>query len=133
MNPPIATPASAPRQRILVVDDDADLTTVVRMILLDTGHYDVRVVNRPEVALPAAQQFRPHLVLLDVMMPGLDGGQVAAAIRADATARGTPIVFLTAAVTGEEAGRGPIGGEIYLEKPVSRDRLLECVARFAAK
>jgi CheY-like chemotaxis protein len=115
-----------------VVDDDTDLTTVVRVILLDTGRYEVRVVNRPEVALPAVQQFRPHLVLLDVMMPGLDGGQVAAAIRADSAVRTTPIVFLTAAVTGEEAGRGPIGGELYLEKPVSRDRLLDCVARCVA-
>ena len=129
MNPPIPEP----RQRILVVDDDADLTMVVRMILLDCGRYDVRVVNHPEVALPAVQQFRPHLVLLDVMMPTLDGGQVAAAIRADTTAHTTPIVFLTAAVTGEEAGRGPIGGDTYLEKPVSRERLLECVARHAAR
>ena len=127
-------PAPHPHhQRILVIDDDADLTTVVRMILLDTGKYDVRVINRSEIALSAVQQFRPHLVLLDVMMPGMDGGQVASAIRGDSVVRATPIVFLTAAVTGEEAVRGPIGGEIYLEKPVCKERLLECVDRCAAK
>lgn len=119
------------KKRILVVDDDLDLTTVVRMILESTGQYEVRVVSHPMLAAKAVLQFQPHLVLLDVLMPELDGGGVAAEIRAHPETQHVPILFLTAAVTAEEARRGSIGGERYLEKPVNRERLLAAVAQRA--
>lgn len=120
-------PSKPHQKRILVVDDDVDVTHVIRLILLETGHYDVRVVNHAQLAAKAVQQFRPDLVLLDVMMPDCDGGTVAAEIRACPETADTRIVFLTAAVTGEEARKGPIGGETYLEKPVCRERLIAAV------
>lgn len=132
MEPEANSTTAERRQRILVVDDDADLTSVVRVILLATGRYEVRVINHPQLAARAAQQFQPHLILLDVMMPGKDGGEVAVEIRGHEATRTTPIVFLTAAITGEEARHGPVGGEVYLEKPVSRERLLDAVERYAS-
>ena len=86
------------KKRILLVDDEKSLTTLLKLNLEDTGNYDVRVENWPEDALAAAREFKPDLVLLDIIMPRLPGGNVAAQIDSDPLLKGTPIVFLTAAV-----------------------------------
>jgi CheY-like chemotaxis protein len=116
------------KKKILVVDDEHDLTFLVKLSLERTGNYEVREVNRALEAVDAAKEFRPDLVLLDVMMPDLDGGDVASAIEEEPTLKGTPIVFLTAMVLQEEVGgRGLIGGRPFLAKPVSMEDLIESV------
>jgi CheY-like chemotaxis protein len=116
------------KKKILVVDDEKDLTFLVKISLERTGNYEVREVNRATEALDTAKDFQPDLVLLDVMMPDMDGGDVASAIEADSTLRGTPIVFLTAMVLQEEVGgRGLIGGRPFIAKPVTIDDLVETV------
>ena len=87
-----------PKKRILLVDDEKGFTTLLKLNLEETGNYDVRVENWPEDALAAAREFKPHLVLLDIIMPRLPGGNVASLIDNDPELKGTPIVFLTAAV-----------------------------------
>src|SRR5262245_22432169 len=86
-------------KRILIVDDDVSFTRLLKLNLEETNDYAVRVENWAEDALKAAREFRPDLVLLDVMMPGMVGGDVASALQADPDLKSTPIVFLTAAVT----------------------------------
>lgn len=86
------------KKRILIVDDEVGAARLLKANLEQTDRYEVRVENWPEDALGAARQFRPDLVLLDIIMPRLPGGNVAAQIEADPTLKGTPIVFLTAAV-----------------------------------
>jgi CheY-like chemotaxis protein len=70
-------------------------------------------------------------MLLDVMMPGLDGGALASQLQASPRLKGVPIVFLTAAVTREEvrARRGLVGGQPFLAKPVDLHEVLTCLER----
>jgi len=117
------------KKRILAVDDRANNTRLVKLYLERTNDYVVREENDPQAALAAAEQFQPHLILLDVMMPGLDGGDLAACFEASPKLKAVPIVFLTAAVTKGEvaAGRGQIGGHSFLAKPVVLTEMLACI------
>ena len=82
----------AMRQRILVVDDDAALAEMLTIVLRAEG-FDTAVVGDGSQALPAVRELRPDLVLLDLMLPGMNGIDVCKALRADS---GVPIVMLTA-------------------------------------
>lgn len=120
-----------PKPRILIVDDEMGLTRLLRMSLEMTGAYEVREEHTGAHALAAAQDFRPDLILLDVILPDRSGREVAADIRADAQLRRTPIVFMTATVSKDATvPRGDlVGGYPVLAKPVSVERLMACVAQ----
>jgi two-component system OmpR family response regulator len=107
-------------KRILVVDDDSSVTRNLKLNLESGGGYEVLGENHAANALIAARNFRPDLILLDVIMPGMDGGDVAARLRADPLLRDTPIIFLTAIVSNEETDghEKSSGGETFLAKPV---------------
>ncbi|MGI8432663.1 MAG: response regulator, partial [Chthoniobacterales bacterium] len=81
------------------MDDEEGFTRLTRLTLTD---YEIHEENRSARALETAQIFEPDLILLDVMMPEFDGGDVAAQIRADPKLKEVPIVFLTAIVTQKE-------------------------------
>ena len=107
-------------KRILVVDDEPSVTRNLKLTLESVGGYEVLGENRAANALISARQFRPDLILLDVMMPGMDGGDVAARLRADPLLHNTPVIFLTALVSNEETDGHEMvsGAETYLAKPV---------------
>jgi CheY-like chemotaxis protein len=88
-----------PRRRILLVDDEIGSTRLLKANLELTGLYEVRIENQPENAVWVAHQFRPHLFLLDILMPHLSGTQLAAILQTDPELKPVPIVFLTAAPT----------------------------------
>ena len=88
----------AKEKRILLVDDEKSFTNILKLNLEETGSYVVRVENWPEDAHQAAREFKPHIVFLDIIMPRLPGGNVAAQIDEDPDLKDTPIIFLTAAV-----------------------------------
>lgn len=108
------------KKKILVVDDETSITRLLKLNLEKDGAFTVRTENQGTKALAAAKDFKPDLILLDVMMPDIDGGDVAADIQADPILRGVPIVFLTAAVKKEEveAKGGMVGGFPYIAKPL---------------
>jgi two-component system OmpR family response regulator len=118
-------------KHILIVDDQPGVTKLLKLNLEQTGNYVVRTENHPTMALAAAEEFRPDLILLDVMMPVLDGGNLAASFQENPGMKNVPIVFLTAAVTREEVRnrRGLIGGLPFLAKPVSLREVLDCLER----
>ncbi len=126
---------STSKQRILVVDDEASFTRLLKLNLEQTGGYEVLVENSAVEALAAARRFKPDLVLLDVMMPEMDGGSLAAQLRSSAALENVPIVFLTAAVKKEEveSRRGQIGGFPFLAKPVDLAELVEFLREFLGK
>lgn len=112
-------------RRILVVDDEPSVTRNLKLTLAAGGGYDVLEENDPSKALSAARAFRPDLILLDVMMPDMDGGQIAARLRDDPLLRSIPIIFLTALVSNEETdGHEMVSGhETFLAKPVDLGEL----------
>ena len=118
------------KTRVLVVDDDPNLSRLAAMILESTGTYEVMVVNQSKAALAAARQFQPALMLLDVDMPEKSGGDIAREAAADAGLRSIPVLFLTGLVSHDEAGTSVYesGGMRFLSKPVEPALLLSSVA-----
>ena len=123
------TEKNTEKKRILAVDDQTSNTRLMKLHLERTNDYEVREENSAKAALAAAEEFHPHLILLDVMMPGMDGGELAACFRANPKLKDVPIVFLTAAVTKKEveSGNGLVGGYPFLAKPVVLSEVLTCL------
>src|SRR5256886_16818704 len=94
------------KRRILIFYNHTNATHLVRILLEKTGQYLVLEENNSIKAYRSARIFRPDLILLDVIMPIRDGGEIAAQIRADPELQNTPIIFLTALVTPSEAKIG---------------------------
>ncbi|MDQ1501889.1 MAG: two-component system, OmpR family, response regulator [Actinomycetota bacterium] len=116
-----------PEARVLVVDDEDSITDLVATALRYVG-FEVAVAANGRQALERAATFRPELVVLDVMLPDLDGFEIVRRLRADGLRM--PIVFLTARDGTEDKVAGlTIGGDDYVTKPFS---LEELVARVRA-
>jgi len=117
------------KKRILVVDDQPDITRLLKRGLEQTDDYLVREENDPGAALAAAEAFQPHVILLDVMMPGMDGGELASSLRANPKLKTVPIVFLTAAITKDEVAQreGRAGGWPILSKPFLIPDVVACL------
>lgn len=116
-------------RNILLVDDEPDIRTLVSLILERLGGLQVRAEASGPAALAALKEgFQPDLILLDVMMPGMDGVQTLAEIRAMPTLADLPICFLTAKVHPAELQRWhDLGINAVLTKPFSPARLVEQV------
>jgi CheY-like chemotaxis protein len=119
------------KTRILIVDDEASFTRLLKLNLDHTGKYLVRAVNRPREALLTASEFEPDIVLMDVLMPECDGGDLAADFQANPKLNRVPVVFVTAAVKPQElaAHGGCIGGLPFLSKPVQMPAVIDCIER----
>jgi CheY-like chemotaxis protein len=112
--------------RVLLVDDQSGFTRLIKLGLERAG-FVVQEENDGTRACLAARKFNPDIIFLDIVMPKIDGGEVAREIRADLQLGGVPIVFLTAIVARQEARRD-IGGWPFLAKPVSLDSITRCIA-----
>jgi len=109
-------------QRVLVVDDEPNLAEVVTMALRFQG-FDVQTAGTGREALAAVSRFKPHLMVLDVMLPDMEGFEVAS--RLGAQRAGVPIIFLTARDATEDKVRGLSGGgDDYMTKPFSLEELV---------
>ena len=114
------------KPRILMIDNSRDFTRAAKLALERTGRYSVCEENEPARAHQTAQHVKPDLILLDIVMPETDGGEVAARIESDPTLHRTPVVFLTALVTKAEAKAGlHIQGHSFLAKPISIPDLIK--------
>lgn len=115
--------------RILVVDDEVNLTRMVKLYLEQVGHFRVREENRSTDAVAAALDFRPDLILLDVDMPDLDGGEVARRLKAQPELCDVVILFYSALVSNTETNGGKVmrGGHRFLAKPVNPGALVAAV------
>jgi CheY-like chemotaxis protein len=117
-------------RRILIVDNDSNSTHLVKVLLEKTGRYLVFEENDATRAHLNARNFRPDVILLDVVMPETDGGEVAARIKADSELQNTPIIFLTALVTRAEANAAlQIDGHPFLAKPINIQELINTIER----
>jgi two-component system OmpR family response regulator len=120
-------PTAAPEARLLVVDDEPNILELLSVSLRFAG-FEVATATNGVDALNIARTFSPDLLVLDVMLPGLDGFEVAQQLRSGGDR--TPVVFLTAKDATEDRVQGlTIGGDDYVTKPFS---LEEVVARIRA-
>ena len=123
--------------RILLIDDEVALTRLFKRALEQTDECEVRIANSGEQGLAAILEFRPDIVLLDIIMPGMRGTEVLATLRADPRFDGTRVMFLTAvpphqALFQHDPERSLISGCPYLVKPVTAVEVMAEVRRVLA-
>jgi DNA-binding response OmpR family regulator len=119
------------QRRILVADDDP---VILRLIEVNLGleGFEVETAGRGEDALARARDRSPDLILLDVMMPGMSGWEVARRLKEDAKTADIPVVFLSARTQEEDRRRGQeLGVVAYVTKPFDPDDLVDTVRRLA--
>jgi CheY-like chemotaxis protein len=117
--------------RVLVADDDP---IILRLLEVNLGLEDfvVETASRGEDAIRRAQELRPDVIILDVMMPGMSGYEVAEQLRQDPDTSGIPVVFLSARAQEEDRKRGhALGVAAYVTKPFDPGELVDIVRRLA--
>lgn len=121
-----------PVQTVLLVDDDADIRTIAALSLARLGGMHVHVAESGARGLALAEALQPDLILLDVMMPGMDGEQALLQLRANAVTARIPVVFMTAKVMRQEIDRWmSLGACGVIQKPfdpISLPRLVQAAA-----
>ena len=122
------------KKRVLLIDDEDGFTRILKLNLERTGNYEVRVENWGGAAAPAAREFKPHILLLDVILPPPSfGGDIAALFKADPELKQIPIVFLSATVS---PGRviehdGIISGYPFIAKPATTEEVINGIEKYA--
>lgn len=118
------------RKRVLIVDDERDLVMPLALRLSSSGRFEVAVAYDGEEGLARAAVFRPHVAVIDLSMPGLDGWQLCRRLREDARTRRTTVVIMTASLSPDLRRRALTEGvtELLL-KPFEEADLLDAIER----
>jgi DNA-binding response OmpR family regulator len=113
-------------KKILVVDDEPDILTLVKARLM-ANNYEVLTAATGNEGLNLAKTMKPDAVILDIILPDLDGSAVAEKLLEDKNTKDIPVLFLTAMITREEVAKNNniIGGRFFLAKPFKGEELLE--------
>ncbi|OVE76389.1 hypothetical protein BVX97_01240 [bacterium E08(2017)] len=116
-------------KKVLIVDDEVTLLKTLKDGLELEGQYNVRIVNDSRQAIDQMMEFMPDVVILDVMMPDMDGGEVAAKMLDYPMLKDIPVIFQTAVMSrDEEAKHKPASSrEHFLIKPVSLDEVARTI------
>ncbi|MFT4175389.1 MAG: response regulator [Luteolibacter sp.] len=123
------------KTRILIIDDEKDFTALLKENLEELANYHVLECNNSEDALAMAREFHPDLFIIDVVMPGMDGGDIVAMLRNDPDFRNSPVMMLTALVEENPDtpdGETQTGGLPFLSKTSSLERLITCIEKHLA-
>jgi CheY-like chemotaxis protein len=119
--------------KILIVDDERVNLLLEDKILSNAGYSVIKAENGKE-ALVMAKAQKPDLIILDVMMPNMDGGEVITALEKDPDTKDIPVVFLTSLITkGEEKKKNVIAGRFFVAKPCDPKELLDTVEKHIGK
>jgi len=113
--------------QILIIDDEPEITEIVDVFLSNAG-YKVIAKNTSIDGIKAAQKLIPDVILLDIMMPGMDGYEVCNSLKNDPKTADIPVIFLTGKDSRDDSGRSfQVGGDLFVKKPFSCERLLDIV------
>ncbi len=117
------------KKKILIIDDEENFCKLVKKNIEQTGEFEVYIATNGEDGIGLVREINPDLVLLDIVMPGMDGAEVAAQIRDDQSIQDTPIVFLTAIVKEDESDPHVSLTKEYslLSKTVTVGELIACI------
>ncbi len=121
------------KKKILVVEDEESLLKLESILLTSKG-YEVTGVSNGLAALESLAKSKPDLVLLDIMLPAMDGFEVCQRIKSDPATRDIPVVMLTAKKSREDMARGQqVGADWYITKPFKSANVIETIQRFLNK
>ncbi len=120
------------KTRILIVDDEKDFLYFLKHNLEKTGKYEVRAINDPFTALTSLKNFKPDLAVLDIMMPEMDGGELAWRLASREETKNTPVIFLTALLNSREERANINTRREFISKPVTVDVLMRRIERALA-
>ncbi|MFT5122304.1 MAG: CheY-like chemotaxis protein [Kiritimatiellia bacterium] len=127
--------------KILIVDDEESLTKLLKLSVEGEGDFEVRVETDPLLALQAALDFQPDLIVLDITMPRKNGVTLAEDMREEESLKDTPLIFLSASVSNTASGfwlntdermykkleNKVLREAVFLEKPVTTEELVEAI------
>ena len=120
-------------KEILIVDDEPNVVVPIQFLMEQEG-YRVMIAERGEDALDLIYQYKPDLVLLDIMLPGIDGYEVCEIVRLNPNFRKVKIIFLTAKGREEEIAKGlALGADAYITKPFLNAELVATVKELFEK
>jgi len=115
------------KQKILIVEDEADMVNALKIRLEATG-YEVVVASNGQEGLSKARREKPDLIILDVMLPKMDGLTVCRMLKFDEKFQKTPIMMLTAKSQKKDVQQGKeMGADAYMTKPFKSEELLETI------
>ena len=115
---------------ILIIDDDIISQNMLRSTLTQAG-YSVTVASDGDEGIKQSSEYLPTLIILDIMMPGKDGGDVAAVLKGNRKTKDLPIIFLSSLITEKDKkANGRKETIIYLSKPYNRDELLNEIKKY---
>jgi len=114
-------------KRILIIDDEEDFCFFLQKNLERVDDFEVEICTDATKGVDKVKEFRPDVLILDIMMPGMSGSDIAAELKSKEDTKDVPIIFLTAIVTNEEAQKrsNVIGGEYFLAKPIEAEDLVK--------
>jgi CheY-like chemotaxis protein len=118
--------------RILIIDDEPDFAELLKANLEEAGDFDVVQINDSGKAIATMREFKPHLCVIDVVMPGMDGGDVVATMQSDPDLKKLPVMMLTALVEenpDSPDGETHTGGLSFVSKTSSFETILACIEK----
>jgi len=123
------------RKKVLIIDDEPMLTSVVKTNLEATGNFQVKYVNKAPLGLAMAREFQPDIILLDILMPEIDGASLARKLSQDKATKDIPIIFVTAVAKAKDvnATDGCIGGRPFVAKPFETNELIRAINNYLIK
>ena len=119
------------QRRILLIDDEKNFTDMLKLNLESTGQFKVAAVNDPVDAIEKVLSFTPDLIIMDIIMPNIEGSDLSFQIKDIEKFQNTPIIFLTATVTDDEvASKQKVAdGYNFLAKPSNLQLLIQTIDR----
>jgi DNA-binding response OmpR family regulator len=121
------------KKKILIVEDEESLLKLESILLTSKG-YEVRGVPNGMAALESLKEEKPDLILLDIMLPEIDGFEVCRRIKSEPATKHIPIIMLTAKKSREDMARGEqVGADWYITKPFKSAMVIETIQRFLSK
>lgn len=119
------------KKKVLIIDDEENFCKLLKKNIEQGGEFEVYTSTSGEEGIKLAKEVKPDLILLDVVMPGMDGGDVISSIQNDEEIGDIPVVFLTAIVREEEVSCQPnfFKGYSFLAKTVTVGELMSCIKK----
>ena len=119
------------KKKILVCDDNVDIADVLK-IILEGGGYDVKVLNEGRNIVKEVKRFHPNLLLLDIMLPGIDGKEISLKLKAARETKRLPILVISALNNPKQVAK-EAGADGFIAKPFDMNTLLTKVSGFLGK